>query len=163
MDDTRDAEYAERLIQLGGRRWKQLLNVQAVYRWSIRRYQLGRTLDIGSGIGRNLAALPAGSVGVDHNAASVKEARRRGYVAYTVEEFFAGDPEGVFDALLIAHVVEHLSAQEALDVLGMYLPLLRPGGRVLFICPQRGATRRIRHMCAGRPLRISGSSLATWV
>ena len=49
--------YADRLQTLEQARWKQLLDVQAPYRWNIRRLGLGRTLDVGCGLGRNLAHL----------------------------------------------------------------------------------------------------------
>ena len=49
-------------------RWKRILDVQAPYRWNLRRL-LGtrRTLDVGCGIGRNLVNLPVGSVGVSRH------------------------------------------------------------------------------------------------
>ncbi|MGH3735930.1 MAG: class I SAM-dependent methyltransferase [Micromonosporaceae bacterium] len=136
--DTSGAEYAERLRRLEGVWWKRLLNVQAPYRWNLRRLELGRTLDVGCGIGRNLINLGPDSVGVDHNPDSIAIARDRGLRAYTVEEFLASGyatPDR-FDALLVAHVVEHMPEPDARDVVGMYLPYLRPGGRVLFITPQ---------------------------
>lgn len=136
--DTDSREYADRLVVLEQAWWKRLLNVQAPYQWNLRRRNLGRTLEIGCGVGRNLATLPAGSVGVDHNETSVKVARARGFRALTVDEFFASDePElATFDALLIAHVIEHLSPSAGLGLLEDYLPRLRVGGMVFFICPQ---------------------------
>jgi len=137
VEDTRGDDYAERLTRLQDAWWKRVLNVQAPYRWNIRRYGLGRTLDVGCGIGRNLAALPAGSVGVDHNEAAIHEARSRGYDAYTVDEFFSREQDGQsYDGILLSHVIEHLSPDDGLTVVRMYLPLLRSGGQVLFICPQ---------------------------
>ena len=50
-------DYATRLQTLEQARWKQLLDVQAPYRWNIRRLGLGRTLDVGCRLGRNLAHL----------------------------------------------------------------------------------------------------------
>jgi len=138
MRDTRDEEYADRLKRLEGARWKQVLNVQAPYRWNLRRHDLGRTLDIGCGIGRNLETLPPGSVGVDHNETSIQTARERGLTALTTQEWETSDlrvPES-FDGFLVAHVIEHLSPQDGLEVMRSYLPYLRPGGKVLFICPQ---------------------------
>src|SRR4051794_16936807 len=55
---TAGHEYADRLNALQGKKWKKWLNVQAPYRANLRRYKLGRTLDIGCGNGRNLGALP---------------------------------------------------------------------------------------------------------
>ena len=136
--DTRSDAYAARLVARQGVWWKRLLRVQAVYQWNLRRQQLGRTLDVGCGLGRNLVTLQPGSVGVDHNATSVATARAAGLPACTVEEFRTG-PDArpdAFDSLLLAHVVEHMTGEQARELLAAYLPFLRPGGRVLFICPQ---------------------------
>ena len=62
--DTAGAEYAERLRRLDTSWWRRTLNVQAPYRWNIRRLHLGRVLDVGSGLGRNLAHLGNNGVGV---------------------------------------------------------------------------------------------------
>jgi SAM-dependent methyltransferase len=135
---TESREYADRLVSLESVWWRRLLPVQAPYRWNLRRQHLGRTLDVGCGVGRNLLSLAPGSVGVDHNAESVRVARHRGHVAFTVDEFRSGAyavPES-FDAILLAHVVEHMSSASARELVADYLPYLRPGGRVFFICPQ---------------------------
>ena len=135
---TESRDYADRLVTLESVWWKRLLPVQAPYRWNLRRQHLGRTLDVGCGVGRNLATLGAGSVGVDHNEASVQVARARGLEAFTVEEFLAGEharPDS-FDSILLAHVIEHMSPEAARELMRSYLPFLRPGGRVFFICPQ---------------------------
>lgn len=135
--DTTGSDYAERLQRLEGTRWKQVLHVQAPYRWNLRRLALGRTLDVGCGIGRNLRQLP-GSVGVDHNATSVTTARARGLTAYTPQELrdAPGVTPGSFDSMLLAHVVEHMTEADAVALVGEYLPYLRPGGRVAWITPQ---------------------------
>jgi 2-polyprenyl-3-methyl-5-hydroxy-6-metoxy-1,4-benzoquinol methylase len=138
MSGTAGDDYARRLATLEGARWKRVLNVQAPYRWNLRRRQLGRTLEVGCGIGRNLATLGDGSIGIDHNPASVEIARQRGFTAYTVEEWQQDRPAAPesFDSLLVAHVVEHLTRSDARSIMNDYLPFLRPGGKVLFICPQ---------------------------
>lgn len=138
MDTTEGEDYAQRLVDSGGAWWKRALNVQAPYRWNLRRHRLGRTLDIGCGLGRNLLTLDAGSVGVDHNPTSVALARSRGVTALTPQEFLASDlaVPGAFDGMLFSHVVEHMPAETGLELVRTYLPYLRPGGSVLFICPQ---------------------------
>jgi 2-polyprenyl-3-methyl-5-hydroxy-6-metoxy-1,4-benzoquinol methylase len=135
--------YASRLQNLEQARWKQLLDVQAPYRWNIRRLRLGRTLDVGCGLGRNLAHLGGEGVGVDHNPTSVAVARERGLQAYTADQFLAGPlaRPGSFDSLLAAHVVEHMSETDAVELLVTYLPLVRPGGKVVLITPQERGYR----------------------
>ena len=136
--ETADHHYTERLNRLATARWKTWLDVQRPYRWNVRRLNLGRVLDVGCGIGRNLSHLDGNAVGIDHNATSVQTARDRGLTAFTPAEFRGSrfDVEGGFDALLLAHVVEHVSYDVGLQLLREYLPLLRPGGRVVLICPQ---------------------------
>lgn len=136
---TAGEAYAERLNTLQSKKWKKWLNVQAPYRANLRRYRLGRTLDVGCGNGRNLAALGRGSVGVDHNPHLVRTTRELGLEAYTTDEFFADaslSAPGAFDAILASHLIEHLRYDEALDVMRQYLPCVRPGGRILLITPQ---------------------------
>jgi SAM-dependent methyltransferase len=146
---TQGPAYTERLERLSGARWKRWLDVQAPYRWNLRRLRLGRTLEVGCGVGRCLAHLAGQAVGVDHNPASVAVARRRGLEAFTPEEFLASPhaKPGGFDALLLSHVVEHMEEAEALDLVRRYLPLLRPGGKVALITPQeRGYASDATHM-----------------
>jgi SAM-dependent methyltransferase len=138
VDDTAGEDYARRLQAKQQVWWKKALNVQAPYQWNLRRQRLGRTLDVGCGIGRNLATLDPGSVGVDHNATAVEVARERGVTALTVAEWETSDlrvPDS-FDGILLSHVIEHMSAAEAVALLQDYLPYVRPGGRVFFVCPQ---------------------------
>lgn len=141
---TANEDYASRLVRLGGARWKRVLHVQAPWRWHIRSLKLGRTLDVGCGIGRNLASLDSTSVGVDHNPHSIAAARRAGYNAWTTDEFFASpqltEPES-YDSMLVAHVIEHLTPAEAIDIIGRYLPLIGRGGKVVWITPQEAGFR----------------------
>jgi SAM-dependent methyltransferase len=141
--DTRHDAYADRLVRLGGARWKQVLNVQAPYRWNLRRLDLHDTLDVGCGTGRNLVTLAAGSVGVDHNPKSVAVARGRGLDAVTIEEFhqrFVGGV-GSFSSLLLAHVVEHMELDAARKLIDEYRPYLRPQATLALICPQEAGFR----------------------
>ena len=140
---TAGTDYAQRLVRLAGKGWKRRLDVQRPYRWNIRRLNLGRVLDIGCGIGRNLEHLDGNAVGVDHNEASVATARSRGLTAFTTAEFPATDlaRPAAFDTLLMAHLAEHVSRAVLLDIAGQYLPYLRAHGRLVFICPQERGWR----------------------
>jgi 2-polyprenyl-3-methyl-5-hydroxy-6-metoxy-1,4-benzoquinol methylase len=141
--DTAGRDYAERLVRLRSVWWKQLIDVQAPYRWNIRRLKPGRTLDVGCGIGRNLQHLGPDAIGVDHNADSIAVARTRGLSAYTVAEFAdcpAALPES-YDTLLLAHVVEHMDRDSAVGLLRDYLKFLKPSGRVILITPQEAGYR----------------------
>ena len=137
-DATRDSAYAQRLSALQGARWKRLVSVQRPYRWNLRRLQLGRVLDVGCGIGRNLENLGGDGVGVDHNGDAVVACRARGFVAYASEEFpdsVDGKPSS-FSSLLFAHVLEHMSRRDASALVRTYLPYLACPGTVVFITPQ---------------------------
>jgi SAM-dependent methyltransferase len=147
--ETAGAEYAARLARLDRSRWRRVLNVQAPYRWNVRRLKLGRVLDIGSGLGRNLAHLDNDSVGVDHNAESIAIARGRGLTAFTSDEFPTSGyaVPGAFDSLLFAHVIEHVSPEYAVGLVQTYLPYVAPGGTVCFITPQeRGFASDATHV-----------------
>jgi GT2 family glycosyltransferase len=148
-DDTTSKAYAQRLERLEGARWKRILDVQRPYRWNLGRLDLGRTLDVGCGIGRNLVSLPAGRLGVDHNATSVQTARERGLDAITSAEFDERYPEhppvAEFDSILLAHVLEHMTRDEGLWLLRHYLP--HGASKVAVICPQeKGYTTDATHV-----------------
>src|SRR5258705_9821834 len=126
-----------------------MFNTQAPYRWHIRRLNLGRTLDVGCGIGRNLGHINGNGVGVDHNHTSVQFCRAQGYEAYTVDDFFrsAHAQPDAFATLLAAHLLEHLPAEAASRIVSSYLPYIRAGGRVVFITPQeRGYASDVTHV-----------------
>jgi 2-polyprenyl-3-methyl-5-hydroxy-6-metoxy-1,4-benzoquinol methylase len=135
---TRSDEYTRRLATKEGAWWKHLLDVQAPYRRNLRRLNLGFTLDIGCGLGRNLLHINGNGVGIDHNSSSVEVARSRGLTAYETDEFEGSEfnKPDTFDAILVAHVVEHMSEKEAIELLAKYVPLLKPNGKVVLITPQ---------------------------
>jgi SAM-dependent methyltransferase len=131
--------YADRLIRLQTARWKQFLDIQAPFRWNLKRLEPGFTLELGCGIGRNLINLAGRGVGIDIDDQAVTTARSRGLVAFTPEEFRrAGEYNrpGRFDSLLLAHVAEHMSEPEVVSLLEAYDALVRPGGSLILIAPQ---------------------------
>lgn len=138
MEPIQDADYAKRLAKLQGARWKRALDVQAPYRRIITRYCPGRVLEIGSGIGRNLRNLRGNAVGIDTNAEAVQMCRELGFRAYTPEEFVDSpdDSPGYYDALLLAHLLEHVPFEVGHELLVNHLKYLRPEGTVMVICPQ---------------------------
>lgn len=140
---TRDEQYTRRLETLGEAGWKRWLDVQAPYRRHVRGLDLGFVLDVGCGIGRNLVHLQGHGVGVDHNADSVAAARARGCEAFVPDAFEASSfaTPGRFDALLCAHVVEHMRLDDAVAMIAGYLPYVREGGPVVLIAPQEAGYR----------------------
>src|SRR5206468_8413738 len=110
----------------------------------LRRLDPGFTLDIGCGIGRNLLHLQGHSVGVDTNEHCVRTARSRGLIAFTPDEFRRSSdynrPDR-FDSILLAHVAEHMTEDQALALLQAYEPAVRPGGRLILISPQEAGFR----------------------
>jgi len=140
--DTGGRDYADRLERLAGARWKRWLDVQAPYRWNLRRLARGRTLEVGCGIGRNLAHLPAGSAGIDPNPHAVAAARRHGLAAFEPDVFLRSPlAVGRFDSLLFAHVLEHLRLAQAEALVAEHFGFLRPGGKLVLIAPQEAGFR----------------------
>jgi SAM-dependent methyltransferase len=135
---TRGEEYAQRLIRLQMAPWKRWLNVQAVFRRNLDRLQPGFTLVVGCGIGRDLLNLRGNGVGVDTNEYCVRAARNRGLTAFTPGELRNSEYNraGRFDSLLLAHVAEHMSLEQAIEVLRGYVDLVRVDGQLILIAPQ---------------------------
>jgi SAM-dependent methyltransferase len=158
---TADRRYALRLATRGATWWKRWLDVQAPYRWNLRRLRPGFTLDIGCGIGRNLLHLSGEGVGVDHNPHAIEIARARGLRAFTPEEFDQSpfNQPARFDSLLLSHVVEHMTEGEAIGLLKTYLHTLKPGGKVILIAPQelghRADPTHVQFMDAAALTRIA--------
>jgi SAM-dependent methyltransferase len=140
---TQASNYAERLISKQGAWWKRALDVQAPYRWNLRRLEPGYSLEIGCGIGRNLAHLRRHAVGVDHNPDAVRFACSRGLTALLPDEFTQSPYNGkeIYDSLLLSHVAEHMTAEEATALIAHYLPNLKCGGKLILITPQEAGFR----------------------
>jgi 2-polyprenyl-3-methyl-5-hydroxy-6-metoxy-1,4-benzoquinol methylase len=134
---TKDPIYTERLMK-ESEGWKRFIPVQAPYRWNLHRLDPGFVLDVGCGIGRNLYHIDGNGVGIDHNASSIQIARARGLKAFTPEEFRRSDFHrcGLFDSMLVAHVLEHMTEAKAVALLKEYESLVRPDGRLILITPQ---------------------------
>lgn len=138
--DTSQANYSERL-QKSQKTWKRLLGTQKPYKRSICKLKLGKSLDVGCGIGRVLEWLPEGSVGVDHNPTSINLCISKGLRAYETKDFdkavigkeieFAS-----FDSVVMTHLLEHLTIEDQRLILSKYLPFLKPDGRILIVTPQ---------------------------
>ena len=138
-DAVSDEAYAARLIRLQTARWKRWLNVQAVYGWNLRRLAPGFTLDLGCGIGRTLRHLRGHGVGIDINEHCVRAARACGFLAFTPDEFrqlAEYNRPGRFDALLLAHVAEHMTEDGVVALVQEYQTLVRPKGQLILIAPQ---------------------------
>jgi SAM-dependent methyltransferase len=143
---TRGEEYAQRLIRLQMAPWKRWLGVQAPFRWNLGRLRPGFTLVVGCGIGRDLLNLRGNGVGVDTNAHCVRTACRRGFTAFTPDEFRQSEYNrpGRFDSLLLAHVAEHMTEAQATALLQEYERLVRPGGALILIAPQEAGFKSDR-------------------
>jgi SAM-dependent methyltransferase len=135
---TKNKSYTDRLSKKQSVWWKRILSVQALYRWNLRRLGPGFTLEIGCGLGRNLAHLGGNGIGIDHNPYSVQAARSIGLQAFTPEEFQDSEfyVPASFDSILLSHVAEHMTEREAVILLTNYLHLLKPEGQVILSTPQ---------------------------
>lgn len=137
-DLTKHDDYTNRLVSKYDKSWKRKVRFLDPYRWNTKRICTGQVLEVGCGIGRNLESLGSRSIGVDHNESSILQARERGFQAYTSEEFIRDSAQyrTSFDTILMAHLLEHISLDVQRELLNTYLPYLKPGGKIVLICPQ---------------------------
>ena len=154
------SNYADRLESRAASRWRKYLGVQLPYRWNLRRLKPGFVLDVGCGVGRNLAHLDGKGVGVDPNSDCVAAARQRGFRAFLPDDFErAAAAEGwTFDTVLVAHVLEHVGFDGSVPLVRGYLRYLKPGGRIILITPQEAGYRsdatHVEFMDAGKLRRL---------
>ncbi|WP_438487713.1 class I SAM-dependent methyltransferase [Streptomyces sp. S186] len=134
----------------------RLLPARPPFARQLRRIGPGRVLEIGCGDGDTLAACAPGSVGIDHDPRAVAHCRARGLAAYTADAFLAGPHArpGAFDALLTAHVLQHLDDEQVEELLRAYVPYVRPGGGVLLITAQEAG-----HRAGPDPVRFTDFTL----
>jgi len=91
-----------------------------------------------------LLHLDGNGVGIDHNKTSLEHVRSLGLAAFTPEEFERSEffkPER-FDSLLLSHVAEHMTQEEAIGLLRPYIPLLKKGGKLVMIAPQEAGFKK---------------------
>jgi hypothetical protein len=163
-------EYTERLLRLQSQSWKQKLGFANPYAVHLRRVAAGATLEVGCGIGRVLNFAPDRMVGVDLNAESVRVCRQRGLQAYLPDEFMQRfDGQRPFQTMILSHVVEHMSLQDAIDLVQAYLPYLQDDARLVLIAPQeRGFASdpthvefmdfpKLAQICAGAGFKVAKS------
>jgi hypothetical protein len=107
----------------------------------------GPTLDFGCGVGELLARLPAGSMGLEYNQATVEYCLSKGldvsrYDGFADEWGLSGIAAGRrFESMVISHVLEHLG--EPMTILSKLMVAARRLGvvRVLAIVPGRAGYR----------------------
>lgn len=93
-------------------------------------------LDVACGYGNKLAWLVEdgySAEGVDINPDLVAAARKRGFQAMTVDELARDHRQ--YDAMLMAHIVEHFTPPELLAFVDYYLDRLSVGGHLIISTP----------------------------
>ena len=111
----------------------------------------GRMLEVGCGAGDSLAALRAlgwDVEGLDFDPAAVEVARARGLPAREGDLLAQQYPAASFDAVAMAHVIEHLP--DPVAVLAEARRILKPGGRLVAITPNADS---LAHQRFGRAWR----------
>lgn len=128
-----DPEYTARLEQRKTW-WKQAIGVDRRYAARIRSVAPKPILEVGCGTGRLLAHFGPDAVGVDSNPHSVQIAQSAGLAAKVSDQYTP--PPGGFQSLVFAHVLEHMTLDEAINLVDCYLPALAPDGTVVIVVPQ---------------------------
>jgi 2-polyprenyl-3-methyl-5-hydroxy-6-metoxy-1,4-benzoquinol methylase len=137
MPSTKNSSYAARLMSIQNKSWKNMLSIINPYKWHIRRVMLPPALEIGCGIGRVLKFSPSEIVGVDHNQSAVDICKKNGLTAYNTDNFLKDQQlNEAYNSIIISHVLEHMTYEQAKELLNTYLPALKNNGRVIITCPQ---------------------------
>lgn len=134
MEKKFDEEYFSYLKENQDALWKKLLCVRLPYILFLKFFSLGRSVEVGCGVGRNLKHLHRDSVGVDVIPECVQLCNERGLCAVLPEDL--KEPLGSFDSLLFSHVIEHFPFDAAVGLLKEYMSFLKKGGKLLIIVPQ---------------------------
>jgi SAM-dependent methyltransferase len=95
-----------------------------------------RVLDVGCGYGRFLRPMIAAGLqvaGVDVNPAIVSANRAAGLNCMTAKEFETSND--LYDVILMAHIIEHLTPRELVNFMDAYLDRLKPGGQLVIVTP----------------------------
>lgn len=95
-----------------------------------------KVLDVGCGYGRNLQLLrELGCVvkGIDVNQDCLNAMRAAGHDCVRPEELGQATPD--YDAILLAHVIEHFTPEALFTMMDSYLDWLKPGGRLVVLTP----------------------------
>jgi SAM-dependent methyltransferase len=99
-----------------------------------------RVLDVGCGEGVFLALLKdAGRVGigVDRSPADIARARARGLEVVEQDALaFIAEHRESFDGVFCAHLIEHLTPSDAVELIEGFRAALKPGGRLVLITPE---------------------------
>ena len=144
MNGTFDSRYTEyQTTRSPLRKW-----VRRAYLASARSKLHGATLDFGCGIGELLTTLPAGSMGLEYNEATVAYCLEHGLDVHWYDGMQDGWKLSIindgrrFESMVISHVLEHLDAP--MDVLRSLLVAANRLGmlRVLVIVPGRSGYRK---------------------
>ncbi len=129
--------YTEYQLKKRGR-LRQL--AREIYLKSALRLLEGRTIDFGCGLGELLRKLPPGSVGLDVNSFTVEKCLAQGLNVRTYDPendgyHLADFSPGMFESIVLSHVLEHLEAPEMILSLLLQTAKRLQLKRVLIITP----------------------------
>ena len=146
---TQTDEFAQQLIFVVEKGWKDHLRFIDPHRQHVRYLCRGRSvLELGCGAGRNLIYLNRSDCyGVDHNEAAISYCKSRGLNAATSVSDLGLAPDHRFGVLLMAHLLEHLTFDDAVAMVKSHLDLLEPDARIIVMTPQeKGQTHDSSHV-----------------
>ncbi len=99
-------------------------------------------LDIGCGDGIFMELLRDNGVaseGIDLDPVKIETARTKGlHVSCAYAEDYCQNKTATYDGVFLGHIVEHLSPQAVIELLGQATRALKPGGRIVILTPNIG-------------------------
>ena len=131
---TQNHEYSVYYLKKYNIWYRKYFPVDVPFKFIARAMCRGKILDVGCGPGRYLSFLGNRITGVDYNWDFVYYARNKRYRVFHTSEFFGRRME-YFDTLLFAHILEHMSMEDGIDLINNYLPYLKFNGRIIIIVP----------------------------
>lgn len=94
-----------------------------------------KVIDFGCGEGRILSLSPSNITGIDINKSALARLRAKGFNVIEATMESVPVPDSSYDVVLCNHVIEHLTVDQAYNMLKEAQRVLRPQGELIIVTP----------------------------